>query len=341
MTAAKMMHQTKMMILLSLNAVVILIVGVMIFSAISLNGGIEFKVVAQHSDMINEGLDQLELLAPGFDELAPPPAVEGPSGSTSSGIGNGGGSTSSSGGSYVTGSSNASSGGIKGKNVPRGELWEETAITIYQTADFDICVGGGLSGLGDMYWQTSNPSVIKGFVNSARTWLGYSAETCRYPVIVGTGTTTITAGTYDGQRYDKLTVTVIAPPVEQWKRDVLALVNQERAKNGLGALAWGTTCEGAANTRAREIMTSYTHARPDGSSWSTTCPVPATGGKSGENLAAGNAAVSPATVVASWMNSPDHRRNILDPDFKYLSVGFAFDPNSTYKTYWSQYFTTY
>ena len=41
MTAAKMMHQTKMMILLSLNAVVILIVGVMIFSAISLNGGIE------------------------------------------------------------------------------------------------------------------------------------------------------------------------------------------------------------------------------------------------------------------------------------------------------------
>ncbi len=342
MTAAKMMHQTKMIILLSLNAVVILIVGVMIFSAISLNGGIEFKVVAERSDMINDGLDQLELLAPGFEELAEPPAIAPPSGSSggSSGIGNSGVS-SSSGGSYVTGSSTSSSGGIKGMNVARGELWEETAITIYQTADFDICVGGGLSGLGDMYWQTSNPAVIKGFINSARTWLGYSSETCRYPVIVGTGTTTITAGTYDGSRYDKITVTVIAPPVEQWKRDVLNLVNRERAKNGLAALAWGTTCESAANTRALELVSKYAHTRPDGSTWSTACPVPTTGGKSGENLAAGNSVVSPETVVASWMNSPDHRKNILDPDFKYLSVGFVFDPNSAYKTYWSQYFTTY
>lgn len=339
MTAAKMMHQTKMMILLSLNAVVILIVGVMIFSAINLNGGIEFKVVAEHSDMLDGGLDQLELLAPGFEELAEPPAVIDQDGGVNP-IGNGG-SQSSSGGSYVTGSSTSSSGGIKGENVARGELWEETAITIFQTADFDICVGGGLSGLGDMYWQTSNPAVIKGFINSARTWLGYSSETCRYPVIVGTGTTVITAGTYDGSRYDKITVTVIEAPAEQWKRDVLNLVNQERAKNGLAALAWGTTCEAAANMRARELIAKYAHTRPDGAAWSTACPVPTTGGKSGENLAAGNSVVSPATVVASWMNSPDHRKNILDPDFKYLSVGFVYDPNSAYKTYWSQYFTTY
>ena len=62
---------------------------------------------------------------------------------------------------------------------------------------------------------------------------------------------------------------------------------------------------------------------------------------SGENLNAGNAAVSPETVVASWMASPDHRANILNPEFKYLSVGFVFDPNSQHKTYWSQYFSTY
>lgn len=255
-----------------------------------------------------------------------------------------GGATSGSGGSTMNESiSTTVNGGhgISSAAVPSGQLWNETAITMYQTADFDICVGGGLSGLGEMYWQTSNPNVIKGFYNAARTWLGYSSDTCRYPLIVGTGTTTITAGTYDGSRNDKITVTVIAPPVEQWKRDVLALVNQERAKNGLGALAWGTTCESAANVRAREIMTSYSHTRPDGSAFDTACPVPATGGKAGENLNAGNAAVSPETVVASWMASPDHRKNILDPDFKFVSVGFIFDPNSSYKTYWSQYFSTY
>ena len=53
---AKLMHQTKMMILLSLNAVAILIVGVMIFSAINLNGGIEFQVVAERSDVVNLSL---------------------------------------------------------------------------------------------------------------------------------------------------------------------------------------------------------------------------------------------------------------------------------------------
>lgn len=337
MTAARLMRQTKMMILLSINAVVVLIVGVMIFSAINLNGGLEFKVVAERSDVIAGGLEELGLVAPGLEELEPPSIVN-PSGGGSSGGGSGSAGVVS-GGSSI--SSGLSSGGMADGQVGSSELWSQDAITIYQTADFDICVNSNLSGLGEMYWQTSNPSVIKGFSSSARTWLGYNAETCRYPVIVGTGTTTVTAGTYDGRRHDSITVTVIAPPVEQWKRDVLALVNQERAKNGLAALAWGSTCEGAANLRAREIMTSYSHTRPDGSSWSTTCPIPSSGGKGGENLNAGNAAVSPQTVVASWMASPEHRKNILDPDFKYLSVGFVFDPNSAHKTYWSQYFTTY
>lgn len=336
MAAARLMRQTKMMILLSLNAVVILIVGVMIFSAISLNGGLEFKVVAERSDVISGGLEELGLVAPGMEELEPPSIVVNQGGGGSVGGGSGGSS-----GFVGSVSNGSSSGGVADGQVGSSELWSQDAITIYQTADFDICVSSSLSGLGEMYWQTSNPAVIKGFSSSARTWLGYSAETCRYPVIVGTGTTTITAGTYDGRRHDSITVTVIAPPVEQWKRDVLTLVNQERAKNGLAALAWGSTCEGAVNIRAREIMTSYSHTRPDGSSWLTTCPIPSSGGKSGENLNAGNAAVSPQTVVASWMASPDHRKNILDPDFKYLSVGFVFDPNSAHKTYWSQYFTTY
>lgn len=333
---AKMMHQTKVMILLSLNAVAVIIVGIMIFSAINLNGGLEFKVINERTDVVAGSLEEVGLMAPVVDELQAPPSIS---------VNIGGGTVTmpgdNSGQSYVTGSSTESSGGMSDSSVGRGELWNETAITMYQTADFDICVASGLGDLGDWYLQSSNPAVISKFYNTSRTWLGYTTDRCRYPVIAGTGTTVITGGTYDGARYDKITVTVIAPPVEQWKRDVLALVNQERAKNGLSALSWGTTCEGAANTRAREIMANYSHTRPNGSSWSTTCPIPQTGGKSGENLNMGNAAVSPQTVVASWMNSPDHRKNILDPDFKYLSVGFIFDPSSQHKTYWSQYFTTY
>lgn len=337
MTAAKMMRQTKVTLLLSLNAVAIIIVGVMIFSAINLNGGIGLKVVDARNDVIMDNLEEISLVAPGADELKPPSVSVNIGGNTTTLPQPNNPNQSDS----YTPNTNESNGGVGNGKVGSSELWNETAITMYQTADFDICVAAGLGDLGEMYWQSDNPNVISKFYNQARTWLGYTADRCRYPVITGTGTTTITAGTYDGRRHDKITITVIAPPVEQWKRDVLNLVNQERAKHGLAALSWGTTCEAAANTRAREIMTNYSHTRPNGSSWSTTCPIPQTGGKSGENLNVGNAAVSPSTVVASWMNSPDHRKNILDPDFKFLSVGFIFDPNSQHKTYWSQYFTTY
>lgn len=335
--AARMMHQTRMTILLSLNAVVILVVGIMIVSAINMNGGLGAPaVVNERSDVVAINLETADLIAPGTDEMEAQ-VVDNPSG----GGGSSGDNAGTSGGDGGSSSSSGSGGSSGGEKVSSSELWSRDSITIYQTADFDICVDDGVSGLGDMYWQTSNTSVIKGFASSTRTWLGYEYSRCRYPVIVGTGTTTITAGTNDGSRRDKITVTVVAPPVEQWKRDVLTIVNRERAKHGLAALSWGTTCEAAANLRAREIMTSYSHTRPDGSQWSTACPIPQTGGKSGENLNVGNAAVSPETVVASWMNSPEHRANILDPSFKYLSVGFIFDPNSKHKTYWSQYFTTY
>ena len=322
---ARMMHQTKMTILLSLNAVVILIV-VMIFSAINLNGGIEFQVVSERSDVIAENLAEAELLAPGLVEQDAIVIVDSAKTETSEGD------------TGDVSTTQVSNSGVQ--PVPAGQLWNETSTTIYQTADRDICVGGGLTNIGDMYWQTSNTAVIRGFAAS-RTMLGYDGSVCRTPVIVGTGTVTITAGTYDGRRRDEITVTVIAPPVEQWKRDVLGLVNQERAKAGVGALVWGSTCAAAANTRASEIMKVYAHQRPDGSDWSTACPIPASGGRSGENLNAGGLAVSPETTVLGWMNSPEHKKNILDPNFKYLSVGFVFDPNSPYKTYWSQIFSTY
>ena len=114
-------------------------------------------------------------------------------------------------------------------------------------------------------------------------------------------------------------------------------------KNGLEELAWGTTCEAAASIRARELMTNYSHIRPDGSSWSTACPLPedGSGTANGENLMAGNAAVSPKTAVQAWMNSETHRANILNPEFTKLSVGFFFDPETKYKTYWSQFFSNY
>ncbi len=310
----------KLTILLSLNAAAVLVAGVLIASAIWLNGGIEFRAVDERSDIVEDTAQEMELLESVSDSNATSPEM------------------------YVTGNDDyisTTSHEFDNTPVPAGELWNEKAVTIYATPDTDLCVGGSLSNLGEMYWQTSDTNVISGFYNSARTWLGYDSNTCRYPVISGVGTTTITAGTYDGKRKDTITVTVVAPPADQWKHEVLTLVNKIRVKNNLSQLAWGYTCEEAADTRAKETMTLYAHNRPDGTSWATACPVPSSGGVSGENLAIGNAAVSPATTVALWMSSDTHRANILNPDYTKLAVGFNFDLSSDYKTYWSQFFSTY
>lgn len=306
-------------ILLSINAAAILIAGVLVASAIWLNGGIKFRAVDERSDIVSDSANATELLESVSDSDA---SVDINIISNDD---------------YISTTSHE----FDGSSVPSGQLWNENAITIYATPDTDICVGGSLSDLGEMYWQTSDPNVIGGFYDSARTWLGYNNDTCRYPVIKGTGTTTITAGTYDGLRKDSITVTVIDPPVKQWKYEVLTLVNKIRIKNNLEQLSWGSSCDQGANIRANETMTLYAHTRPDGSNWSTVCPAPDSGGSSGENLAVGNAAVSPATVVALWMGSESHRANILNPDYTKLAVGFVFDIDSTYKTYWSQFFSTY
>lgn len=322
---AAMLKQTRITLLLSLNAVAILIAGIAIAGAIWIpKSG---AVVAERSDTEGNVEENVNLLDSTFSE------EEGQKQSSSEAT-----STTTQ-GSYV----NTGKKGRRttGGTVESGGLWGIDSLTIYQTADIDICIDESIGDLSDMYWQTSNTDVIAGFYNGARTWLGYENGQCRYPKVVGTGTTVITAGTYDGSRRDSITITVITAPVEQWKRDVLTLVNNERAANGLGALEWGYTCESAANTRALEIVNVYSHTRPDGSEWKTACPIPSSGGASGENLAAGNGAVSPETVVATWMASPDHRANILNGEFTKMAVGFEYNPGTQYQTYWSEIFSTY
>ena len=317
---AASLKQTKMTILLSVNAAAIVLAGVLIASAIWLKGGMDFKVVGEFSDDVSETIEAPELIDAESNTSSQLTDEQK---------------------AYVTSVHTVT--GVDSAPVPDGELWGEEAITMYETADFDICVGGELSNLGEMYWQTSNPEVISGFYTGARTWLGYSEDTCRFPLIAGRGTTTITAGTYDGSRRDSIVVTVVESPKVKWQYEVLSLVNQERVRNGLDKLTWGDSCAEAADLRARELVQLYAHTRPDGSSWDTACEAPDKNAKyvEGENLVVGSSAVSPETTVAAWMNSEAHRANILNPDFTKLSVGFYFDSDTQYKTHWSQYFANF
>jgi len=297
-------------IILSLNAVAVIVAGLIIANAVSPGFGFDLRVVDEYSDDITVdhfAFETTEVEGSTYEAKTSPYAVR-----------------------YSVGG-----------NLPAGMLWADANMQIFQSADYDICAESSARVNGQMYWQTSNKSVIEGFYDVSREYLGFPPETCRFPKVVGTGATTITAGTYNGEFRDSITVTVEPIPLDEWKSKVLRLVNQERAKEGLTSLVWGAVCSDAAELRAVEISKRYEHVRPDGRDWSTACPVPSSGGASGENIHAGNSAVSPETVVHDWMNSPLHKANILDSRFTKLAVGLYFDANSKYGIHWAQIFSTY
>ncbi|MFB6831215.1 CAP domain-containing protein [Streptomyces hydrogenans] len=116
---------------------------------------------------------------------------------------------------------------------------------------------------------------------------------------------------------------------------VLALVNTERAKAGCGALTANATLARAAQGHSDDMAARdfFDHTNPDGDGpgervtaagypWSTY----------GENIAMGQ--TTPEQVMEAWMNSPGHRANILNCDFKELGVGVHTDGGP----YWTQVF---
>ncbi|MDO4333181.1 MAG: CAP domain-containing protein [Eubacteriales bacterium] len=117
---------------------------------------------------------------------------------------------------------------------------------------------------------------------------------------------------------------------------ILDLVNAERAKAGLSQLKLDKNVTAAANVRAKEIQQSFSHTRPDGSSFSSALTQQGISFKrNGENIAWGQK--SPEQVMNAWMNSDGHRDNILNPNFENIGIGYYQDANGT--NYWVQLFT--
>ena len=117
-------------------------------------------------------------------------------------------------------------------------------------------------------------------------------------------------------------------------QQVVTLVNEERAKEGLAPLTMDAKLSDAALIRAKETQISFSHTRPNGTSFST---VLAESGISyrgaGENIAYGQQ--TPEAVVTAWMNSPGHRANIMNASYTTIGVGCYMAGNTPY---WAQLF---
>jgi uncharacterized protein YkwD len=102
---------------------------------------------------------------------------------------------------------------------------------------------------------------------------------------------------------------------------VLALVNEERAKVGCSPVAANSALTGLAQRYSEDMAARgfFDHTDPDGRTPWDRAEKAGISNLGGENIARGQS--DAAAVMDAWMNSPGHRANILNCDFKTLGVG--------------------
>lgn len=124
---------------------------------------------------------------------------------------------------------------------------------------------------------------------------------------------------------------VTAATLATARRATLCLLNVERAQRGLKPLQGSTTLRRAAVAYAKRMARDdfFAHVGPGGDTLRdrvkrTSYLSGARAWALGENIAYGGGARStPAQVVASWMASPGHKRNVLDAGFDHIGIGIA------------------
>ena len=112
---------------------------------------------------------------------------------------------------------------------------------------------------------------------------------------------------------------------------VLCLLNVQRAAAGLPALHANRPLRLAASRFARAMVAArfFDHVSPGGSTLRkrvarTAYLHHAPSWSLGENIAYGSVGLgTPAAIVRAWMNSPPHRANILDREFRDIGIGIA------------------
>lgn len=150
---------------------------------------------------------------------------------------------------------------------------------------------------------------------------GTAASTTRATTTAVTTTTTPPAPT-----------TTTNPPPSQTEL-VFEAVNTDRQAAGCAPLKDDSRLDTAAQAHSADMAQNgyFSHTTPAGVTFEdreTAVGYPSPGG---ENIAQGY--TSAASVMTAWMNSPDHKANILNCQFTAIGVGLA-----TNGWYWTQDF---
>ena len=122
---------------------------------------------------------------------------------------------------------------------------------------------------------------------------------------------------------------------EDAAKEVLALVNAARKEAGAKALKLSDSLSDVAASRANELLSFYSHNRPDGRDFGTAFSEnKAKYGYKGENIASGQ--FGPAQVTRDWLGLSGHRANIVYTKFTHMGLAYAITPGGQVR--WAQVF---
>ena len=168
-----------------------------------------------------------------------------------------------------------------------------------------------------------------------------SGETTRQPTTTTTAnTTTTTRPTSTCPNRPTTTTTNTTPqpsPTGDIAGQILALVNAERQRAGVAPLTLNSQLNAAAQNHGRDMANNnhFSHTGTDGSSpGQRAVAVGYPSSYVGENIAWGQ--TSTGQVMRSWMESPGHRQNILNPN--YTELGVAHVVSASGRPSWVQKF---
>ncbi|MFG3253499.1 CAP domain-containing protein [Streptomyces sp. NPDC048172] len=120
------------------------------------------------------------------------------------------------------------------------------------------------------------------------------------------------------------TASTTPDPETAAEREVLALVNQERAKAGCRPVKADPELADLAGDFSEDMARRgfFDHNTPDGKTPWDRAESRGISGLGGENIARGQA--NAQSVMDSWMQSPGHKANIVNCDYRTLGVGAHF-----------------
>lgn len=136
---------------------------------------------------------------------------------------------------------------------------------------------------------------------------------------------------YPGQT---ITIPTTDSTVTSYEKEVIRLVNEIRAENGLSALSEDWQLSRVARYKSQDMKDNnyFSHTSPVyGSPFQMMKSFGITYKSAAENIAKGQK--TPQAVVDAWMNSSGHRANILNSSYNKIGVGYVKDGN-----YWTQMF---